>query len=124
MRLASGTPARPDSIPFTGTTSLLSMGAIDVRSIYAYVGWDLGFGNMLPLDEVVGKQVLLDSTQQLLPTLRLGGIDYGPVFRLSNVLRNLPNGFPRTRPARLIYYAKGYGVVGFVEGSILWYRLP
>lgn len=50
------------------------------------------------------------------------------MVRLANFLPLSPlpiiYGIPRARPARLVYYAKGYGVVGFVEGGTLWYRLP
>lgn len=124
VRTAISTPTTPDSILFTSATALLSIGAIDNKSSFAYLNWDVGFSNTLALDQVVANQTPLDTTQRLLPTLRLGGIDYGPVLQVSNGLQSLPAEFLRTRPARRVYYAKGFGVVGFVEGSTLWYRLP
>lgn len=123
----TSTPARPDSIPYTGTTAVLSCYVFDARTVVAYVDWDIGFGSVLPLGELTDGTAPLDTMRLLLlPTLTLGGISYGPVVRLANQLSPAAPtfGFPRARPARLVYYAKGHGVVGFVEGGVLWYRLP
>ncbi|MBG8555301.1 hypothetical protein [Hymenobacter guriensis] len=131
MLTPASTPTQPDSVPYTYATPILAMEAnagegpsYGGSSSYALVGWDIGFSNWLPLEQVISKQPLSDTTHQLLPSLRLGGIDYGPVLRVSNRQTAPPAEFPRLRPARLLYYAKDYGVVGFVEGSTLWYRLP
>ncbi|MCR5889078.1 hypothetical protein LRS06_15135 [Hymenobacter sp. J193] len=124
-------PTELDSLPYSYATTILSMKAnadegpsYGEGSTYTLVRWDIGFSNVLPLEQVGSGQQLSDTTHQLLPSLRLGGIDYGPVLRISNSQTSPPVEFPRLRPARLVYYAKGYGVVGFVEGGTLWYRLP
>ncbi|MBC6696512.1 hypothetical protein [Hymenobacter sp. BT190] len=120
----TSTPTRPDSIPDTYARSLLSMSAGDNFDVgYAYLNWDFGFSNSLPIDEVIAGRPLMNSAQ-LLPTLRLGGINYESVLRIPNGLSGNPSGFPRNKPARFVYYAKGFGVVGFEEGNTLWYRLP
>lgn len=125
VRTPTSTPTQPDSVPFTYPTTLLELAAGHVDSDgYAYVGWDIGFNNSLPLSQVLQGITPYDTTQQLLPMVRLGGIEYGPVLRISNPSQTLLTGFPRVQPARYIYYAKDYGVVGFAEGSTLWYRLP
>jgi hypothetical protein len=129
MRTAVSTAAKPDSVLYAGGTTLLSLQASDGRSsaLPAYVGWDIGFGSSFPLQEVLAGQAPADTAQLLLPSLRLGGVTYGPVLRLANQTA-APTGpyvsFPRNKPARRLYYAKGVGVVGFVEGTTLWYRLP
>ncbi|MDO7887374.1 hypothetical protein [Hymenobacter cheonanensis] len=129
VRTGASTAAKPDSVLYTGGTTLLSLMAADDtgNSPPAYLGWDIGFECNFPLSEVVVGQAPADTAQQLLPTLRLGGVTYGPVLRLANQLAP-PTGpyvsFPRNKPARRVYYAKGVGVVGFVEGSTLWYLLP
>jgi len=124
---STSTLAKPDTIPYTGTDSVLSWNVIDKNSVVAYVDWDIGFGSVLPLNWLTDGTTPSDTTY-FLPTLWLGGISYGPVVRLTNELSQFPlpidYGRPRARPARLVYYAKGYGVVGFVEGGTLWYRLP
>lgn len=129
MRTAVSTTARPDSVLFTTGTALLALNADDglQGALTAYVGWDVGFYSSLPLQAVSTNSTPVDTTQQLLPSIRLGGVDYGPVLRITNQVA-VPAGpytsFPRNKPARRIYYAKGVGVVGFVEGTTLWYRLP
>ena len=132
MRTAVSTLTKPDSILFTTATHLLSLTAADElnNNLLAEVGWDIGFQSPLPLQEVPKGQAPADTAQQLLPSLRLGGVDYGPVLRLSNK-QTPPTGpyailpaFPLNRPARRLYYANGVGVVGFVKGPTLWYRLP
>ena len=128
MRTAVSTIAKPDSLLFTTGTELLSLTAADelTRMPLAYVGWDIGFHSSFPLQEVLKGQLPADTMQHLLPTLRLGGVAYGPVLLLSNQAA-APTGpyvsFPRNKAARRVYYAKGFGVVGFVEGATLWYRL-
>lgn len=121
------TPAKPDTIPYTGTESILNLNVIDRNSVVASVHWEIGFASTLPLNGLTDGTTPLDTTF-FLPALRLGGISYGPAIRLANELplSPLPISYssPRARPTRLVYYAKGYGVVGFVEGSTLWYRLP
>lgn len=129
MLSPTSTPSRPDSIPDVYARSLLTMTADDgAQGSYAYVDWDFGFSSSLPLNEVLAGRLLPDTTQRLYPTLlatlRLGGIDYGSVLRVPNAWTALPAGYPRNKPAQLVYYAKGFGVVGFIEGSTLWYRLP
>lgn len=120
----TSTPTRPDSIPDTYASSLLSISAGDLdQPGYTYLSWDFGFSNSLPIDEVIAGLPLGNSTQ-LLPTLRLGGIDYTSVLHIPNGRSGNPSGFPRNKPARFVYYAKGFGVVGFEEGNTLWYRLP
>ncbi|AIZ64421.1 hypothetical protein PK28_13375 [Hymenobacter sp. DG25B] len=123
VRTPTSTPAQPDSVPDLSSSTLISMGANEYRSI-TYLNWDIGFGSSLPLDQKLPENQLADTTRQLLPNLRLSDIDYGPVWRIYNELSFLPTVHPRARPARLVYFAKGYGVVGFVEGNTLWYRLP
>jgi hypothetical protein len=120
----TSTPTRPDSMPDMSARSLLSISAGDIgQPGYAYLIWDYGFSSDLPYDDVIAGRPLGNSTQ-LLPTLRLGGIDYESVLRIPNVLSGNPSGFPRNKPAQFVYYAKGVGVVGFEEGNTLWYRLP
>lgn len=120
----TSTPTRPDSILDTYARSLLSISAgDDNQNGYAYLNWDYGFSSDLPYDDVIAGRPLMNS-MQLLPTLRLGGIDYESVLRIPNGLSGNPAGFPRNKPARFVYYAKGFGVVGFEEGNTLWYRLP
>ncbi|WP_156109322.1 hypothetical protein [Hymenobacter sp. APR13] len=122
----TSTPTRPDSIPDTSAHSLLSISAGDIdQPGYAYLIWDYGFSSDLPYDDVIAGRPLSGFTL-LLPMLRLGGIDYTSVLRIPNdpYLSGNPSGFPRNKPARFVYYAKGFGVVGFEEGNALWYRLP
>lgn len=124
VRTPTSTPTRPDSIVFTYPTEVLNMRAGEGNDV-TYINWDIGFGNTLPLRQLAGGLPFADTTQHLLPTLRLGGIEYGPVLRISNALSSTPTyGYPLVRPASLVYFAKGHGVVGFVVGSTLWYRLP
>ena len=129
VRTSVSTIAKPDSGLYTGGYELLRFRAADDidSSPPAYLGWDIGFSSNFPLKEVAAGRVPADTAQQLLPALRLGGIEYGLVLRLANQLAT-PTGpyvsFPRNKPARRVYYAKGVGVVGFVEGTTLWYRLP
>ena len=129
VRTGASTATKPDSVLYTGGATLLSFSAADDSgsSLPAYLGWDIGFHSNFPLQEVTAGQAPADTAQQLLPTLRLGGIAYGPVLRLANQVAP-PTGpyvsFPRSKAAWRVYYAKGVGVVGFVEGSTLWYRLP
>lgn len=105
----------------------MSLNVLDKESRLAQVYWEIGFSSTLPLNQLTNGTAPPDTTL-FLPVLRLGGISYGPVVRLTNELSQFPlptsYGIPRARPARLVYYAKGYGVVGFVEGGTLWYRLP
>ena len=120
----TSTPTRPDSVPDTYARSLLSISAGDnIQPGYAYLEWDFGFSGNLPLDDVIASRPLANPTQ-LLPTLRLGSIEYESVLRVPNSLSGTPYGFPRNKPAHFVYYAKGFGVVGFEEGNTLWYRLP
>ncbi|SNR39208.1 hypothetical protein [Hymenobacter mucosus] len=116
----TSTPAHPDSVLIAPTT-LLSMSSTEYGN-HTYVFWDRGFGYLLPLNHVLKGEALYDTTAQLLPTMRLGTIAYDSVLRVSDGPHILPTS-PRTKSTRRIYYAKGYGVVGFVEGSTLWYRL-
>ena len=123
----TSTLAKPDTIPYMGTETLLGWNVFDEKRLSTQVYWEIGFSGTLPLNQLTDSTIPPDTTL-FLPTLRLGGISYGPVVRLTNYLPLSPlpinYGRPRARPARLVYYAKGYGVVGFVEGSTLWYRLP
>lgn len=119
------TPTHPDSV-LLGSTGLLDWGAdAGTGDIYAAVGWDGEFYHVLPLRELYQGRATVDTTQHLLPTVRVGGVAYDSVFRLTQSAAIINGGsVPRNKPARLLYYAKGYGVVGFVEGNTLWYRLP
>ncbi|MGI4875808.1 MAG: hypothetical protein ACRYFX_32015 [Janthinobacterium lividum] len=125
---STSTPAKPDSVINNYPDMLLEMATDDNRgdgpvTIRASVNWDYSFEHNLPLAEVLAGQAPADTAAHLLPTLKLGGIIYGPVLQLSNVLIR-SNVAPRQKLTRRLYYAKNYGVVGFVEGRTLWYRLP
>lgn len=127
IRSASSTPARPDSVALTGGYALLELGMDNnhgsgpVRA-NAQVYWDFRFDNYLPIQEVVAGQALPDTAAHLLPSLQVGGIRYGPVLQVSNSAYYTPP-LPRTKSIRRLYYAKGVGVVAFVEGGTLWYKL-
>lgn len=89
-------------------------------------GWD-GFNayDSLPIDSV-NKGVAFDSLRytgiRLLQTAAFGGITYGPVLR---ILIFSSSATPVKGALRVLYYAKGAGVVAFEEvGRGLWYRLP
>ncbi|MDJ0365113.1 hypothetical protein QMK33_08105 [Hymenobacter sp. H14-R3] len=117
----------------TDTTALETM-VLDFRlSYYAgninfrpAIGWQgVEASREMPIDSV-NKGAAFDSLQypgvQSLKTISLGGTTYAPVLRIS------PFALPAT-PAngtlRMLYYAKGAGVVAFEEVGIgLWYRLP
>jgi len=129
IRSASSTPARPDSIPLTQGDALLEMGIDDNDGdgpvvVQARLYWDFAFGNSLPVQEAVDGKAVSDTTARILPTLQAGGITYGPVIQLSNNSFAASASLPRTKPIRRLYYAKGVGVVAFLEGGTLWYRLP
>jgi hypothetical protein len=128
VRSASSTPTRPDSIPLTQGDTLLDMGVDDNDGdgpvvVQARLYWDFGFENALPVQEAVAGKALPDTTARILPSLQVGGLTYGPVIQVSNSLYAATS-LPRTRPIRRLYYAKGVGVVAFLEGDTLWYRLP
>lgn len=128
IRSASSTPARPDSIPLTQGDTLLEMGIDDNHGdgpvvVQAQLYWDFGFYNYLPVQEAVAGKAMPDTTTRVLPLLQVAGITYGPVIQLSNTPSNSAP-LPRTKRARRLYYARGVGVVAFLEGSTLWYRLP
>ena len=122
------TPTKPDSVPVTYANTLLELRTDDNYGsgsavVQAQIHWDSGFYNYLPIQEVVANQPLPDTTAHLLPSLQIGGITYGPVIQLSNSsYASTP--LPRTKPTRRLYYARGVGVVAFLEGGTLWYRLP
>lgn len=128
VRTSSNTTAHPDSIPLTRGATLLEMGVDDNDGdgpvvVQAQIYWDFGFYNFLPIQEVVANQALPDTAAHVLPSLRIGGLTYGTVIQLSNSsFTSTP--LPRTKPIRRLYYARGVGVVGFIEGGTLWYRLP
>ena len=127
MLSPSSTPTKPDSVPITYANTLLEMrldnshgsGPVVVQSrIY----WDSGFYNYLPVQEVIANQALPDTAAHVLASLQVGGLTYGPVIQLSNsTFASAPR--PRTKPIRRLYYARGVGVVAFLEGATLWYRL-
>jgi hypothetical protein len=92
----------------------------------ATAGWD-GFEayDSLPIDSV-NKGVAFDSLRypgiRLVQSITFGGITYGPVLR---ILPFPPSGTPVKGALRVLFYAKGAGVVAFEEtGRGLWYRLP
>jgi hypothetical protein len=128
MPSPGSTPARPDSIPLTQGNPLLEMG-IDNNDgdgpvvVRAQLYWDFGFYNGLPLQEAITGQALPDTTARVLPSLRVGGVSYGPVIQVANSTYTA-GGVRPTKPIRRLYYAKGVGVVAFLEGGKLWYRLP
>ncbi|MBT9394291.1 hypothetical protein KLP40_14055 [Hymenobacter sp. NST-14] len=120
----ASTPNKPDSVVFTTPTNLLSLGASESGG-YAYLNWDVTFSAELPLRQITTGYPLYDTTQVLLPRLQLGGVAYDSVLRISNARSaGILYGLPRAKPVRRVYYAKAFGVVGFVEGGTLWYRLP
>lgn len=128
VRTYTGTPARSDSVVITGVVTLLDLsmnnnsGSGSVRA-NSQVYWDFRFDNYLPIQEVVAGQALPDTTARLLPSLQVGGVSYGPVIQVSNRgYSSTP--LPRIKLVRRLYYAKGVGVVAFVEGNTLWYKLP
>ena len=128
VRSASSTPARPDSIPLTQGDTLLEMGIDDNDGdspvvAQARLYWDFGFYSYLPVQEAVAGKVLPDTMARVLPSFQVGGVAYGPVIQVSNS-RSTSVPLPRTKPLRRVYYAKGVGVVAFLEGGTLWYRLP
>ena len=124
----TSTPAHPDSALFDQATSLLSLSADENAPgnlAYTYFNWDVGLANTLPIDRAEAGQVPFDTTQHVLSALTLGGVTYaGPVLRLSNPGFSPSAYVPRSPLASLVFYAKSYGVVGFVEKRVLWYRLP
>lgn len=125
VRVNPGNAASTDSV-LHDITSLLSIRADDNHGIgpvvvQAELDWELGPFGSLPLQEVTTGRALPDTTARLLPSLQLGGVSYGPVIQVSN---SNYGALPRATPVRRLYYAKGAGVVGFVEGRALWYRLP
>ncbi|WP_460608770.1 hypothetical protein [Hymenobacter terrigena] len=129
VRSASSTPTRPDSIALTQGDTLLEMGVDDNDGdgpvvVQTRLYWDFGFENSLPVQEAVTGKALPDTTAHLLPSFQVGGVAYGPVIQVSNSLYAAANSLPRTKPVRRVYYAKGVGVVAFLEGGTLWYRLP
>ncbi|WP_201983187.1 hypothetical protein [Hymenobacter rubidus] len=127
-RVFSSTSTKPDSIPITGASTLLEMGTDDNHGsgnavVQSQLYWDFGFSNYLPIQEVVANQPLPDTTARVLPSLQVGGVTYGPVIQVSNSsYAGVP--LPRTKPVRRLYYARDVGVVAFLEGGTLWYRLP
>ncbi|GAB3636998.1 hypothetical protein GCM10027422_25880 [Hymenobacter arcticus] len=97
-----------------------STGTVELR---ADVEWSKTFSQSLPLDAVTTNRPLQSSTVELLPTVVLGGVTYGPTLRISPQL-NTVGYSPRLRAIRRVYYARGKGVVGYEEdGTGLWYRL-
>ncbi|MFD2721810.1 hypothetical protein ACFST9_24045 [Hymenobacter monticola] len=128
VRSSSSTPGRPDSIPMTQGGTLLEMSLDDNHGagpvvVRTQLYWDFGFYNNLPVQEAIAGKALPDTTARVLPSLRVGGVSYGPVIQVSNSpYAAVPT--PRTKPIRRLYYAKGVGVVAFLEGGTLWYRLP
>lgn len=128
VRTSSSTLGRPDSIPITQGSSLLEMSLDDNHGsgpvvVRAQLYWDFGFYNYLPVQETIAGKAMPDTTTRALPSLQVGGITYGPVIQLSNTASNSAP-LPRAKRARRLYYAKGVGVVAFLEGNTLWYRLP
>jgi hypothetical protein len=124
----SSTPTRPDSIPLTQGDTLLEIGVDDNNGggpvvVQAQLHWDFGFYNYLPVQEAIASKAMPDTTARVLPSLQVGGSTYGPVIQLSNTPSYLGS-LPRAKRARRLYYAKGVGVVAFLEGNTLWYRLP
>lgn len=120
----ASTPTKPDSAVFTTPTALLRLGSGESGG-YAYLDWDVTFSAALPLRQITTGYPLYDTTQVLLPRLQLGGVAYDSVLRISNARSaGISYGLPRAKPVRRVYYAKAFGVVGFVEGGTLWYRLP
>ena len=129
MPSPASTPTKPDSVPMTSGNTLLELRTDDNQGsgsavVRAEINWDFGFNNYLPIQEVVAHQPLPDTTARLLPSLQVGGVTYGPVIMVSNGLYAIATPLPRTKPIRRVYYAKGVGVVAFLEGGTLWYRLP
>jgi hypothetical protein len=128
VRVPGTTPGQPDSVVSTGAATLLDLRAGEsfdrgqARGL-GQLFWEYGFYNYLNLNEVIANQPQPDTTTRVLPSLQVGGITYGPVIQLSNSpFTSAPS--PRTKPTRRLYYAKGVGVVAFLEGGTLWYRLP
>jgi hypothetical protein len=127
MPSLGSSPARPDSVPITSASTLLEMRLDDNHGsgkvvVQSKLFWDFGFYNYLPVQEVVANQALPDTSAHVLPSLQVGGITYGPVIQVTN--NPSTTRLPRTKPIRRLYYAKGVGVVAFLEGGTLWYRLP
>jgi hypothetical protein len=124
MPSPGSTPARPDSIPITQGNSLLEMNLYDNYGdgpvvVRTRLYWDSGFYNDLPVQEAIADKALPDTTARVLPSLRVGGVSYGPVIQVSNS-RYAAVPRPRTKPIRRLYYAKGVGVVAFLEEGTLW----
>ena len=128
MLSPGSTPTKPDSVLITDANTLLELRTDGNHGsgravVQAQIYWDFGFYNYLPIQEVVANQPFPDTTAHLLPTFQAGGITYGPVIQVSSS-PYLSTPLPRTKRTRRLYYAKGVGVVAFVEGDTLWYRLP
>ncbi|GAA4508601.1 hypothetical protein GCM10023172_40980 [Hymenobacter ginsengisoli] len=87
------------------------------------VGWDHWFIGNPQLQAVTTNQPLsVSGNVELLPSITLGGISYGPTLRIKRAYVVYPA--PRQRIISQIWYAKGVGVVGYEElGTGLWYRL-
>lgn len=89
-------------------------------------GWDrFEAYRDLPIDSV-NKAVAFDSLRypgvRLLQTATFGGATYASVLR---ILTSPPSATPIKGALRVVYFAKGTGVVAFDEiGTGLWYRLP
>ena len=114
---------RTDSAAVVETAIDLELSYYDELTLRAAAGWDNCYPAPLPLDEI-NQGLPIDTLRYpgtaLLPTFKSGPATYGPVIRITY---RYPTTVPN-KPTRQLYCAKGYGVVGFVEGTTLWYRLP
>ena len=130
FRHSATTTAPSDSSAYNGSDPLLEMwldddhGSSATPVVVARLTWDFSALGGLPLQGVTAGTVVNDATVQVLPAVQLGGSSYGQTLLLTRPA-TVYQTYLRARPVRSLYYAKGHGVVGFVEqGADLWYRLP
>lgn len=93
--------------------------------IFSELSWEGFYNASLPIDSVnAGKPIDQRFYQgvSLLPTLTLGPTTYQQVLAAENSYPQFT--LPGVRPVSRLYYARQRGVVGFVEGGTLWYKLP
>ncbi|NVO84714.1 hypothetical protein [Hymenobacter terrestris] len=93
--------------------------------IFSELSWEGFYKATLPIDSVNGGKPINQRYYQgvsLLPTLTVGPTTYQQVLVAENSYPQLT--LPGVRLVSRLYYARQRGVVGFVEGGTLWYKLP
>ena len=121
---------RTDSVVASQQVFKLRMPEVNLEGnpLNAVVEWESFYNTRLPVD-VVNSGLPIDTTNsrypgtRLLPSVVLGPTAHEQVIRVDNI--QSASAAPLTTQTRRLYYAKGKGVVAFVEANgTLWYRLP